>query len=370
MNSLLRLPISVGEGIDKLTILEIKNKYVNSEEKKYEIKKEIDEITPLLSNYLSQINFHYSQLYKTNEIIWDLCDKVRDKNVIPIEYSNLCVSIIEHNDNRFRIKNKINYICDSSLKEQKNYKSKKIVIVPHLGLGDMFTMVGAIRYLSIKYDQVITFAKSNNYGTVKKIFQDDITISVNEVVDDNHMIQQINKQYNNLDYEIIKCGCHSGKFYDPYGKFYDKFYENINLDKKIRFSHFHIYHDLVYEKAIYDNLVVKVNKYVFVHFKESNPFSDFFKNMDDNIYIYHPNKNYYPEGHKFHHVWDGYHNNIVNYTTIIENASEVYLVDSSFFCLTTYLNLKATKKVLHHTGKYNILDYIHEDEQKNWILIC
>lgn len=363
---MISLPISIGEGLDKLTILEIKYKNINDVQKKQEIKKEIDAIAPLLEPYKTQTGFYADTLYKLNHNIWDLCDMIRDKSIQSDMYSKLCIDIIENNDNRFRIKNKINLVTNSSLKEQKNYKMKKAVICPHLGLGDMFTMVGAIRYYSINYDEVTIFTKPHYCGTVKNIFADDNTIKIVIADDDKKMIQLVTEQYSLNDYKIFKVGVHlPNKIWK--GDFYDDFYRDLNLSPCIRFSHFHIQRNSEYEKKLYDDTVGKLdNEYIFVHDKGTEIFKEF-NLMDRDICVYHPNMNFYPEGHKYHHIWNGMHDNIVSYATIIENASEIYCIDSSFFCLATYLNLKATKRIVTTVSKwYNIKNYIHQDEQNKW----
>ncbi|AYV84296.1 MAG: hypothetical protein Hyperionvirus21_30 [Hyperionvirus sp.] len=359
-------PISVGDGLDKLTILELKCESVDSEEKKIEIRKEINQISLNLVEYQSRVKFYYEQLYKTNKIIWDLCEKVHGTRIPYKEYNQLSVAIIENNDRRFRIKNKINYVTDSSLNEQKNFKMKKIVVAAHWGLGDMFMMVGAIRYYSISYDQVITFCTQHNYSTVQKIFEDDPTIKI-DIGDFHEVNALLDGKYNNSDFKVVRCG-----YYIPWNnlgnEFYNHFYQDINLDPSIRFKYFHISRDLVCEKNIFDNTVGKVGKYIFTHDKGDSPFGEYFKDKED-MCVYHPNRNFYPEGHKYHHVWDGYHENIVSYGTIIENASEIYVVDSSFWCFINFLNIKATKRVIVEPKWYNIRNFPDENERNKWTFV-
>ncbi|AYV84299.1 MAG: hypothetical protein Hyperionvirus21_33, partial [Hyperionvirus sp.] len=312
-----------------------------------------------------------------NRIIWDLCEKVIDTRIPCEEYNQLSIAIIENNDRRSRIKKKINFITHSSLKEQKYFKTKRIVLAAHLGIGDMFTMTGAIRYYSICYDRVIIFCKGYNYSTVQKLFQDDPTIQIdivgyNERKDDTdgykEMAALLNGKYNNSDYKIVRCGfvIPGNDNFDKH-EFYNHFYKDINLDPSIRYKYFHITRDLVHEKYIFDNTVGKVKKYIFTHDKGNSPFEEYFKDKD--ICIYHPSRNYYSEGHKYYHVWNGYHENIVSYATIIENASEIYVLDSSFYCLSTYLNLKATKRVVLDPKWHNIYNYPHENERNKWTIV-
>jgi len=119
---------------------------------------------------------------------------------------------------------------------------------------------------------------------------------------------------------------------------------------------------------IFDDTVGKVSKYIFLHDKVGNEFELYLKNTD--ICIYNPNRNYYEndKSHKYYNVWNGMHDNIINYSTIIENASEIYVVDSSFFCLLTYLKLKADIKFVKARG-YNVRPYLPESEQSTWTCV-
>lgn len=365
--SLILLPISMGEAIDKLTILEIKYKLIQDSQKKEEVKRELDIIYPLLEPIKKNLEFYIKCLYNTNASIWNLCDMIRSKSLTTDDYSKLCIDIIKQNDDRFRVKNKINLLTNSSIKEQKNYKPKKVVICPHLGLGDMFTVVGAIRYYSIKYDEVITFSKSHNYSTVKNIFADDNSIKI-EIADDARMYQLLDEVYSKGEYDILKMGCHvPNKVW--YGHFYDDFYTDVSLTPDIRFSYFHISRNFEYEQKLYDDTVGKIGEYIFVHDKLERKFDlSNFVDLQDK-YVYNPNYNYYPEGHKYHHIWNGMHDNITSYATIIENASEIYVIDSSFFCLLAHLNLKASKRVVLYSNWYEIKDYIRKEEQDKWTFI-
>ena len=199
----LLLPVSIGEGLDKLTILELKIKYIQNEERKKEVKKEYDSIYPILKEYREKCELLYKVLYDCNERIWILCDDTRDKN--NIDYASNCEKIILENDKRFRIKNKINNKLNSNLKEQKGYNKKKALFISHLGLGDMFVMCGAVRYYSIIYDEIYVVCKDNNYNNVCMMYKDDENIKIIKIDHKNEMkiLPQIVEDYkNNCDLVI------------------------------------------------------------------------------------------------------------------------------------------------------------------------
>lgn len=114
------LEVSLGEALDKLSILEIKLEKIKDQEKLKHVQKEYDTIL----NQIDKNNIYYNQLKQKNLEIWDLMDKLMnqnlDKELDDNEYNLICRKTVLENDNRFKIKNKINE--NSNLKEQKSYK--------------------------------------------------------------------------------------------------------------------------------------------------------------------------------------------------------------------------------------------------------
>ncbi|AYV84408.1 MAG: hypothetical protein Hyperionvirus24_30 [Hyperionvirus sp.] len=308
------LPTSIGEGLDKLTILEIKFKLVEDDYKKKEIQKEIEHILPILEKYKSDAIFFYKCLYVTNYKLWLLCDKVRVKNKCVEEYADLYDNITQENDNRFRIKYKINLLLDSTLKEQKGYVPQRAMICPDLNLREVFSLIGAIRFLSIKYDELRLCCATGDYSFVKELFRDDKTIKI--VTADG----AIN------DYKIITAN------------------ELGHLDSSIQFDYFHVPRDLDAENKLYEGIAEK--NYIFVY-DENNEF-DFLRGERKNMYVYRPNGT----------------ENFLHYAKIIENASEIYVIDSLFFSLSVHLDLIATVRVVKN-GDPSIIEGKDRDK---WII--
>ena len=91
--------------------------------------------------------------------------------------------------------------------------------------------------------------------------------------------------------------------------------------------------------------------------------------INNNTCIYHPNINIYQDdpSHPFYHIWNG-QDNLINYATIIENASELYLIDSSFFCLAINLNLKAHTRVVYALPEWDYSQIFKPGERDKWII--
>ena len=121
--------ISAGELLDKLTILEIKLYKIDNLEKKKVIREEIKALKEVADklvdwNKNTDITLLYSKLRKTNEKLWVIEDKIRihekEKN-FDKEFIELARSVYINNDERFKIKSKINMLMDSNIKEIKEY---------------------------------------------------------------------------------------------------------------------------------------------------------------------------------------------------------------------------------------------------------
>lgn len=120
------LEVSVGEAIDKYTILQIKSEKITNDAKLMNIVKEKNLIELALNqnNYFHPFQSEIKELKSINEILWDIEDKIRIKeanNKFDSEFIELARSVYVTNDKRFEIKNKINQKTNSSIKEEKSY---------------------------------------------------------------------------------------------------------------------------------------------------------------------------------------------------------------------------------------------------------
>tara|TARA_B100001287_G_scaffold22610_1_gene16546 strand:- start:1299 stop:1688 length:390 start_codon:yes stop_codon:yes gene_type:complete len=118
--------ISVGELIDKITILEIKLQKIKDPKKLENINIELDTLnqhfTEIKNENLSQLK---NNLKEVNLKLWQIEDDIRvceknqsfDKNFI-----ELARSVYITNDQRFEIKNSINELFSSEIKEVKSYE--------------------------------------------------------------------------------------------------------------------------------------------------------------------------------------------------------------------------------------------------------
>ncbi len=124
-------PISLGELVDKITILEIKNEKINDKEKLKNISNELDKLFSLLNSLqLSKkdLDKYSKQLYVVNKKLWETEDILRaleNEKSFNKEFIENARNVYKLNDERFRIKNKLNKQFSSEIIEEKSYKEYK-----------------------------------------------------------------------------------------------------------------------------------------------------------------------------------------------------------------------------------------------------
>ncbi len=122
--------VSIGELIDKFTILLIKKLKINDQEKLNKITIEIDYLKKDVQNIKNkhQINDLFDNLININKKLWNIEDNIRLKeknNEFDNEFIELARSVYFTNDERAFIKNEINKKTESNIFEVKSYENYK-----------------------------------------------------------------------------------------------------------------------------------------------------------------------------------------------------------------------------------------------------
>ena len=119
------VPISVGELIDKITILEIKKKYMSGEKMK-NVNNEFKSLKVILNNEKLDVDQNlYLKLKEINLSLWKIEDKIRIKESLKEfdeDFIELARSVYKINDERSLIKREINLKYNSEIVEEKSYK--------------------------------------------------------------------------------------------------------------------------------------------------------------------------------------------------------------------------------------------------------
>ncbi len=126
--SLVEVPVSYGELIDKITILEIKSQHMTDPAKLGNVRNELDLLNATWANHsASQVDIgdERARLLAVNQALWDIEDHIRLKEkagAFDQEFIELARSVYIRNDERATVKREINLKLGSQLVEEKSYQ--------------------------------------------------------------------------------------------------------------------------------------------------------------------------------------------------------------------------------------------------------
>jgi len=119
---MIEVPVSVGEVLDKISILEIKSERIADPEKLANVLKELNHLTLAAQDY--RVPELEVELKHINQRLWDVEDELRlmeKRQDFGPEFVKLARSVYVLNDQRATIKRRINLEVGSKLIEEKSY---------------------------------------------------------------------------------------------------------------------------------------------------------------------------------------------------------------------------------------------------------
>ena len=125
----LQVPVSVGEVLDKITILQIKLAHISDATKRANIENELDALLPLVAGdafTTDRMRDLMTELKSVNKALWDIEDDIREKEAAKSfddEFIKLARAVYVTNDRRAEIKKEINLATGSALVEEKSYEA-------------------------------------------------------------------------------------------------------------------------------------------------------------------------------------------------------------------------------------------------------
>ena len=125
---ILSVPVSVGEVVDKVTILEIKSDRISDQGKLRNIATELDALRPLVSGGVfntDEVTALTDALRAVNGELWDIEDDIRAEEAagrFGERFIELARAVYVTNDRRAELKKKINLATGSELVEEKSYE--------------------------------------------------------------------------------------------------------------------------------------------------------------------------------------------------------------------------------------------------------
>jgi hypothetical protein len=128
MNDEIKVPVSPGELIDKITILRIKSQRMNDPQKLHNVRLELEALQGTWSGSAfagSDIEADINALMTVNERLWVIEDEIRDKEraqTFDADFIRLARAVYVENDERAAIKRRINLKLGSTIVEEKSYR--------------------------------------------------------------------------------------------------------------------------------------------------------------------------------------------------------------------------------------------------------
>jgi hypothetical protein len=181
-------------------------------------------------------------------------------------------------------------------------------IYHHLGLGDHIICNGMVRHYKEIYGKVTVFCKPHNYENVKYMYRDDEDITVLSVGEDWDVNVHIFE--NKISNDVIKIGFDKLMNY-PMTKFDEAFYKIAELPFEYRFSKFSFLRDFDKENEAFNYVNPNNEEYIFVHGNvDKNKIRTDLKIIENPIEF-----------------------GVFDILKIIENATEVHIMESSIKCL-------------------------------------
>lgn len=120
----MKVEISNGDLVDKLTILGIKLRRMSNGSSLEKVRKEYEILRPLVDG-LNVREPLLADLKFVNFEMWNVEDRIREKErtqEFDEEFISLARSVYRNNDRRFKIKRQINQETSSEIEEQKSYE--------------------------------------------------------------------------------------------------------------------------------------------------------------------------------------------------------------------------------------------------------
>ena len=120
----MKIEVSNGEIVDKMTILEIKLHEMKDAEKLKKVQTEYDILKQSFQKIISKDHELYKELYDINSKLWKIEDDIRDcerSKDFSQKFIELARSVYFINDERARVKLAINKVTGSEIEEVKSY---------------------------------------------------------------------------------------------------------------------------------------------------------------------------------------------------------------------------------------------------------
>ena len=124
----MKIEVSNGEIVDKLTIVEIKSERIKDARKLENLHKEFEVLNNAVAGIIEKKHPLYLELLDINNQLWDIEDHIRDLERVKDfsdDFIQTARSVYYTNDRRSDVKRRINELTGSNLTEEKSYEEYK-----------------------------------------------------------------------------------------------------------------------------------------------------------------------------------------------------------------------------------------------------
>lgn len=247
-------------------------------------------------------------------------------------------------------------ICNNS-ENILTVKHDVALIIGNAGLGDSITLIGMTNYIATYYKHVFFSTTKKYYEIVKLFFTNPkiIAYAIDEHFGENFFTFDWSmRKYNEIYdvYDIYALG-HFGSISidtDTYCKkmsdgtkrkiiqnYPVSYYSDVNIPIEFMSKYFSVQYP-THISDLYKELLNTYPKYRVIHQNGSTGIINLLEQLcldPEDMLTIDVNKNLYPDGHRYHNICEKFVNfpSIVYYAKLLENANELYLMDSCLHAL-------------------------------------
>ena len=215
------------------------------------------------------------------------------------------------------------------------------LFISHLGLGDMILLLPAIVNCASNCKLLYIFSKNiytdtiihflSSYNNIK-IIEFDVQLNEQDII--NNTIQYLINKHTNI---YIYSSGYYNKNRNPFIDFPNHFYKDLSLDFNYALNSYTI---PITQHAIMLHALLKslYKPYIFLHTQASNLNLNIdIDTTNTNVIIINPEINMYTSEHIYYNIAQKFlrkenNHTLLDYKLVIENATALHLIDSSYFC--------------------------------------
>jgi len=209
-----------------------------------------------------------------------------------------------------------------------------VVVLGHLGMGDMLVCCGLVRHLAAERKIVLVVCKAVSAPSVKFMYRDKANIAVLTVDKDSDISPRFGGSPNTLQhlqqsgYDLMLLGLHRGTL-APGSGFANTFYDQACIPRDVRYRGFHVNRDVVGESGY-----ATFSPYIFVHDDTERGFNI---QVNTDLSIIRPGKADHRQGS----------NNIFNFVGLMSGAQECHMFDSCYAHMADLMDICPGRRFLH-----------------------